>query len=663
MTDIEHAQPGSAWTHILDAPEPAGDVELRQRTVPVDFGPIGVFARNDGKEARKTYHVDLTFEEMVEGIYVGKGPRMEIEGKEYDVEDLVAEAPAKYLELHDQYDHSQGDPYPWEAMFRAHALRLVRGWKHEKALHTYLKKRPFLAAQLGFDSIPDQSTLWRAWEYRFTDEVKEAIRITAEIAVEHARKHGAPAPDPDFLPEMGIDEADDDDAAEALARDKAQQVWRRAKPFVMDCFELVRGDNASIPEGAWWEQHAYMGMRSDMYANGGAGSFAVDTTREKTPSGDSHRYQLKKLDVEDVRRMLRETTRAVTARARSKKQLKGELVSIDFTKGFEWTGQVLRDSDGSVKEPWILGYKDKNLYFQWAVIKIVGDDTPFVLDAVPVVRGRETADYVDDLLEGALSVVPEIEMVMMDREFDNDAVKEVCEDHGVYYLNPSRVWKNDEHAEHIAKMRDEGKDMDVIEQEQLGDGEGRKVMYLPRREYEEPDNEDENDAEIDENTVRQEMLDEWELDEEDMGTDDEDDARPFASLLRDIEEEEDIPEPEEYEAPMVPFETNHPLVDTDTADHRELCHQIGRMMSKYKRRWGIENGFKKIKKFLARTTSKDHEYRYFNFAFACVLYNCWRVVDLLVQLSMYERFTYEPEIDANLFLTISKQYFGLDPPD
>jgi hypothetical protein len=227
VADIKHAQPGSAWSHILDTPEPVEDVDLRKRTVPVDFGPVGVFARSDGKEARKTYHVDLTFKEMVEGIYTGKGPRMELEGKEYDVEDLVAEAPAKYLELQDQYDHSQGDPYPWDAIFRAHVLRLVKGWKHEKALHTYLKKRPFLVADLGFDSIPNQSTLWRAWEDRFTDEVKEAIRITAEIAVEHARKHDAPAPDPDFLPEMDIDD-DDDETAEALARDKARQVWRQA---------------------------------------------------------------------------------------------------------------------------------------------------------------------------------------------------------------------------------------------------------------------------------------------------------------------------------------------------------------------------------------------------------------------------------------------------
>ncbi|MFC7072838.1 hypothetical protein ACFQJ7_13825 [Halovenus rubra] len=137
----------------------------------------------------------------------------------------------------------------------------------------------------------------------------------------------------------------------------------------------------------------------------------------------------------------------------------------------------------------------------------------------------------------------------------------------------------------------------------------------------------------------------------------------FESLLSTIEEEEDIPEREPFDAPIIPFETNHPLIDTDVGEEREMAHQIGRMMSRYKRRWGIENGFKKLKKFLCRTTSKDHQYRYFNFAFACVLYNCWRIVDLLVQLSIKDDPTYSPEITANIFLTIAKNYYGLDPPN
>lgn len=658
---------GSAWVPPAEAPDPADEgVDSQRLQVPTNFGPSGFFVRNDGKQSRIARDTGLEYQSMAKGVVDSRCARWRVhEQIDFDVEDLITEVPAKYLELHDQYDHSQGDPYPWEAVFRAHVLRLVKGWKHETALHTYLKKKPFLTADLGFESIPDQSTLWRAWEHRFTDDIRDAIVDTAEVVVEAARSFDAPAPDPNFLP-GDLDESDDD-TVEMVAREKAQQVWQQAKPFVTDCFELQRADNASIPEGAWWEQHAYMGMREDMYANDAPGNFKSDSTREKSPSGDSHRYQLKKLSVADVRRMLQETTQRMIERARLKKELThGEIMAaIDITKGYPWTGQVKRNSEGELKEPWVMGYKGDDLYFQWAVIKIVGDDVPFILDAVPVVRGRDRADIVDDLLGSALSMLPNLSLVMMDREFDNDSVKTVCEDHGVSYLNPARVFTHDEHATHIKEMEANGETFDVTEQQRIDGGQSRKCIYLPKREYEDSESDDsptEQTASSNENPVRQEMLDEWVLEEDDLESE-RSEKETFSSLLTDIEEDEDLPERETFDAPIIPFETNHPLVETEVADKREMAHQIGRMMSKYKRRWGIENGFKKVKKFLCRTTSKDHQYRYFNFAFACVLYNCWRIVDLLVQLAIKDDPTYSPEITANLFLTIAKKYYGLDPPD
>lgn len=51
-------------------------------------------------------------------------------------------------------------------------------------------------------------------------------------------------------------------------------------------------------------------------------------------------------------------------------------------------------------------------------------------------------------------------------------------------------------------------------------------------------------------------------------------------------------------------------------------------------------------------------------AFACVLYNVRRLVDLLVKLAIDgEHRTYKPLVDANQFQTVAKQWYGLDPPD
>jgi putative transposase len=132
------------------------------------------------------------------------------------------------------------------------------------------------------------------------------------------------------LPErIDTDEEDDpesDDCPERqLLAQKTDEVWQQAKPFVTDAFALSRGQNWQIHENAFWEQHADMGMREDMYARSGPASFSFDTTRERIPTGSTHRYQIGKLSVSEIRSMLRNTTRMLIARARQHGELTGKL--------------------------------------------------------------------------------------------------------------------------------------------------------------------------------------------------------------------------------------------------------------------------------------------------------------------------------------------------
>jgi len=120
------------------------------------------------------------------------------------------------------------------------------------------------------------------------------------------------------------------------------------------------------------------------------------------------------------------------------------------------------------------------------------------------------------------------------------------------------------------------------------------------------------------------------------------------------------------------FETNHPAIthpddaDDDLGEMSETnkAHMIASIVRKYSHRWTIENGYKKVKKFRVRTTSMDHEYRYFNFLYACTLYNVWRLVDLLVKLELMAKteFHYKPIITADVFLSVADEWMDLDPP-
>jgi IS4 transposase len=501
------------------------------------------------------------------------------------------------------------------------------------------------------------------WNEEFTDVQREFVRTATEEALAFAREQGIPASDPVFRPEE--QDISSKRSEQRLVAEKTIEVWKQAKPFITNAFYLKRADNSVIHENAFWEQHAYMGMRGNMYAQSGQHSFYIDSQRDHTPSASNHRYQIGKLTVEETRSMLHETTRMLVARARYNAELVGNLVAaIDVTKGNPWTGKIERDEDNNITEDWILGYKDGEVYYQWATIQVVGYDIPLVLDAMPVKRGMKRADIVDCLLENALELVDDIELVMMDREFDSEGVKDACDKHGFSYPNGAR--KRESEKATCTRLRRAGKTVH-IEEETVADGPTRKRMYLPSSadgDFEaENEEEDGNEGSPD---IREEMREELanlgiELGEEEA-------SHGFSAITKELRKEEEN-EPtvgsEEDAQVYALFETNHPSVTLNEGDSEvERIHMVERMVRRYRHRWGIEDGYKQLKTFRVRTTSKRHTYRFFNFVFACVLYNVWRLVDLLVKLAIEgENATYAPRVDANQFLTVAKKYYGLDPPD
>jgi len=539
---------------------------------------------------------------------------------------------------------------------KAHMLRLA--WDcGERLLSHFLQAHPVVCMNFGFptehaydaSSSPSQSRLWEMWHKEFNEVQKEFVRTTTEEAMAFAREQGIPAPDPVFRPEER--DITTKQSEKRIVAEKTQDVWKKAKPFVTDCFYLKRAENHYHHENAFWEQHTYMGMREDMYAQSGQHSFSLASKREETPSASNHRYQIGKLSVEETQSMLHETTEELIKRARRDSELVGKLsAAIDITKGNPWTGKIERDADDNITEDWILGYSDSRYYYQWATIQIVGLDIPLVLDAIPVKRGMRRAEIVDSLLENALKLVDDIELVMMDREFDSQGVKDACEKHHVCYLNPAR--KHSSEKAKCTELREAGKTVHIEE-----DGPSRKRIYLPSTTS---TNKDNSTKEVeDENNIRKELENEFA----------EISGGNFSDLVDEVRKEESkkpVRGNKEDSRSYTLFETNHPLIRLEDGDSEvDRIHMAEKMARRYSHRWGIENGYKKIKKFRVRTTSKRHTYRFFNFVFACVLYNVWRLVDLLVKVELEgENAEYAPRIDANQFLTVAKKYYGLDnPPD
>ena len=116
------------------------------------------------------------------------------------------------------------------------------------------------------------------WNEEFTDVQREFVRTATEEALDFAREQGIPTPDPVFRPEER--NITSRRSEQRLIAEKTKEVWQQAKPFVTDTFYLKRAENTVVHENAFWEQHAYMGMRENMYAQSGQHSSGqVSTSR------------------------------------------------------------------------------------------------------------------------------------------------------------------------------------------------------------------------------------------------------------------------------------------------------------------------------------------------------------------------------------------------
>jgi len=82
-------------------------------------------------------------------------------------------------------------------------------------------------------------------------------------------------------------------------------------------------------------------------------------------------------------------------------------------------------------------------------------------------------------------------------------------------------------------------------------------------------------------------------------------------------------------------------------------------LAEYGHRWEIESGYRSMKRFMAATTSKHFELRFFYFAFACLLYSIWRAVDLLVQVELTGKYEQSPIVTADNTLTPLKKETGI----
>jgi len=498
------------------------------------------------------------------------------------VDPFVHAMPLAYVQfdVHDRYAGSTS--YEMETLFRLFLLKECHGWSHETALVEYLTKHPDLCDQLGLESVPDQSTLWRSWHHRFTAELQDTVETAARTILIKAQNAGVTVPhEPDRQSRRHGDKSTESNPDDQTVLAQAETVTEQVSRVAFPAFSLDRGEGCEIHENAYWDLQTYLGLRENLAVNEGARSFIHESNRERTPLGHAHREHVRDLSIEQIREMYRQAVSRLLDRvAETEEFFRAGIVAIDITESDPFTG------DRAGHEDEIIGTKEKTdeYAYQWATVQLVGNAVPIVLDARPVRKGDTRKEIVEDLLDTS-EILVHVDNVLMDREFDSQHILEMLSQRGLSYVVPKRM-QTSEKAQ-AKRLLQRGKDRyETDRQLHLGKNEWHETTLIYRR--------------------------------------------------KENSEHEDH---RQYSVFMTNGGSGH--------------------LTEYGYRWEIESGYRSIKRFMAATTSKNFELRFFYFAFACLLYSIWRAVDLLVQVALTNEYEHSPIVTAENTLTLLKKETGI----
>ncbi|SDY56174.1 transposase [Halobellus clavatus] len=393
------------------------------------------------------------------------------------VEGFVCQYPLSYVGFspHDQY--SGPTRYEMSQLFRAFLLKEVYGWDHETALVEYLRQHSGTRRSLGSDSVPDQSTLWRSWNKRFSADLRETVERTARTLLINSQNAGVAVPrDLERKPQYHNDESGPTDPDDQTVLEEAANISDHISRVVFPAFSLDRGGGCEIHENAYWDLQTYLGLRERLAADEWARSFVYESTRDRTPLGQAHREHIRDLSVEQVRAMYRQAiTRLLNEVAETEEFFRAGIVAIDITEADPFTG----DRTGHKDE--IIGTKEQTdeYAYQWATVQLVGNAVPIVLDARPVRKGDTRKEIVEDLLDSAENLV-HVDNVLMDREFDSQHILEMLSQRGLSYVVPKRMQTSQKaQAKRLLKR---GKDRYETDRKlHLGDNEWHSTTLIYRR--------------------------------------------------------------------------------------------------------------------------------------------------------------------------------------
>lgn len=505
------------------------------------------------------------------------------------------------------YGHPAKASYDLSPVIRLFLYQQVRSFT-QSDLAARLRGAAYVYIRLGLSRPPHQQAISYNWRRRFSLDERRAIKQAATAIQAVAADHDLVA---DGEPRVHPDKIDDTQIADDLIVDAID----RARTRGLAEFDTKRAANATYDDMVFFERQAFLTL-----ADAGTTTTTVTDTRrferasdrEQTPHGDTHLETMKQTARPPEQTRLNDY--ADGRRPPAWKRIRDEVLA-PFHRGVEIILEEVRDQ-GGLREPVIAAiditpwpfypspYKDdedvsfsdtsvtvngrerypKDEYpemvnglkdrhdrgYELATITIIAEDTPIVLGVEPVRREStwEPEDVGDTSNERIV-----------------DRLLEQAEQHiAIHKVFCDRFFSS-------AGVRD------AIDRHDM-------TYLIPKRIY--PDSQEVEDIE--------------ELEQE---------AVTGVGVVRDVPHSY---EGREHRGSIMYVESTEreDAYAVFTTNRDVPVEEVAGFVDQYRWRWRIETEYKTIKKhFLPTVASTDYRIRFLYFVFGAVMYNVWRLTNLL----------------------------------
>ncbi|GAA0266831.1 transposase [Halobacterium noricense] len=504
---------------------------------------------------------------------------------------------SSYRSQGDAYDEWHAS-YPFEAMIRTLYLKDLMGYS-DTELHRRLSNNPDEARRLGFEGLPSRTTFVRTWQNRITEQTRTRIQHTTHRILEYAHEHGNPL----GLKSLEPDEKDEvsDRTEDRLIREKTLEVTEEFRDLLYGSIDLDR------PEaGTQYDTGELLGLESFLSseacaANGGSQIYEDNAPKGvDVPEGETLLHYIKQLDPADIHDILDEAIEVQLKSAKRHLEFTRPVeIGIDMTYVGYYGEHGPEVNYGPNDEQVVVMGAPPSKGFDWcykfATVSIVGDNVRFMLAVRPHTKGQSVGELVREIYWAAAEHVS-IQTVYADAEFYSAEVIQTLEESSSNYL--IRVPANKRVKRQIARANH-----DVWVEEDVG-------IYGP--------------------TV--------------------------GGSTRERVETTHVGVPKNQNPDeTVVFATNQDVDDEIELDRRETENLINR----YRRRWGIETNYRALEEFLPKTTSKDYSVRLFHFGFGVLMFNMWRLVDFLIQISLDTDVRDKPRLTAQRFRNLAETVLNM----